>query len=146
MEECFFGNVYLCFLPAHTSHGLQPADNGHFSVLKRAYRDELGKLASITDLAPVGKINFLRCLATAWKAVTEKTIKSAWRYISNWPVSRQKALNYPEIRLDKEKRVAEAMAVDEDDPIDRQFIMAMSRENPHQRYKFRRLADEFDTF
>ena len=114
-------------------------------MLKHAYCNKLGKLASITNLAPVGKINFLQYLATARKAVTEKTIKSAWQHTSNWPVSRQKALNHPEIRPDKEKRVAEAMAVDEDDPIDRQFIIAMSRESPYQRYKFRRLADEFDT-
>jgi hypothetical protein len=148
MEECFFGNIYLCFLPAHTSHGLQPADNGHFNVLKAAYRKEIGRLDSLTDSAPVGKINFLRCLAIARKSVTEKTIKSAWRHTRNWPVNRQKALSHPEIQPDREKRNAEAMAADlelEDDPVDRQFIMAMARENPHQRYKFRRLADEFDT-
>lgn len=144
MEECFFGNVYLCFLPVYTSHGLQPADNGHFNVLKAAYRKELSKLDSLTDSAPIGKINFLRCLAAARKSVKEKTIVSAWRHTGNWPISRQKALEHPEIQPDKEKRVAEAMATYNDDPVNRQFIIAMSRENPQQRYKFRRLAEEFD--
>lgn len=140
MEECFFNNVYCCFLLAHTSHGLQPADNGHFNVLKGAYRKEIAKLDAITDLAPVGKINFLRCLHMARKAVTKKTIVSAWRHTGNWLVSREKALEHPEIQPDPEKRDAEAMAADsgcDDEQIDRQFIMAMSRENPHQRYKFR---------
>lgn len=148
MEECFFSNVYCCFLPAHTSHGLQPANNGHFNILKAAYRKEIAQLNSITDSAPVGKINFLRCLYTARKAVTEKVIVSAWRHTGNWPVSRQKAKNHPEIQPDKEKRNAKAMATDsepENDPVNRQFIMALSRENPHQRYKFRQIADEFES-
>lgn len=146
MEECFFGNVYLCFLPAHTSHGLQPADNGHFNVLKAAYRKEIDKLDSITDSAPIGKINFLRCLAKARKAVSEKTIKAAWRHTSNWPVSRQKALNHPDCKPDREKRGVDAAELEpEDNPVDRQFIITMSKENPQQRYKFRRLAEELDT-
>ena len=74
MEECFWHNIHLCFLPAHSSHGLQPADNGHFNVLKRAYRKELESLDSLTDSAPVGKINFIRCFAKARAAVTKRTI------------------------------------------------------------------------
>ena len=70
MEECFFSNVYLYFLPAHTSHRLQPADNGHFNVLKSIYQKEIAKLDSLTNSAPVGKINFLQYLHIARKAVT----------------------------------------------------------------------------
>lgn len=133
MEECFFNNVYCCFLPAYTSYGLQPVDNGYFNVLKAAYRKEVAKLNSITDSAPVGKINFLRCLYTARKVVTEKTIVFAWRHIGNWLVSRQKALNHLEIQADKEKCNAEAITADfgpEDELVDRQFLMTMARENP----------------
>lgn len=93
------------------------------------------------------KINFLRCLHTARKAVTEKTIVSAWKHTGNWPISRQKALNHPEIQPDKEKRNAETMAADsepENEPVNRQFIIAMSQENPHQKYKLRRVANEIE--
>ena len=38
MVECFSNKIWLVFLPAHTSHVLQPLDVGVFSALKRYYR------------------------------------------------------------------------------------------------------------
>ena len=38
MTMCYLNNIYLLFLPAHTSHALQPLDLGCFSSLKTAYR------------------------------------------------------------------------------------------------------------
>ena len=97
MTMCFLSNVYLCFVPAHTSHGLQPLDNGIFNALKASYRQELHKLGSLTDAAPVDKINFIRCYTIARKAgMTPRTIKSGWRTTGNWPIDRQKALSHPE--------------------------------------------------
>lgn len=146
MEECFFGNVFLCFLPAHTSHGLQPADNGHFNVLKAAYRKELDRLDSITDSAPVGKINFLRCLVKARAAVKPSTIRSAWRHTRNWPISRQKALNHPDCKLDVEKRKAEAEPDTGDDPeVTRDYILKLAENtNPAQRWRARHVANTFE--
>ena len=37
-------------------------------------------------------------------AFTEKTIRSTWKTTGNWPINRQKALNHPEIQLDREER------------------------------------------
>ncbi|KAJ0126828.1 Poly [ADP-ribose] polymerase 2 [Fusarium oxysporum f. sp. albedinis] len=65
MATCFLNNVYCCYLPAHCSHGLQPLDNGVFNVSKAAYRKELQKLASLTDSAPIDKVNFIKAYAKA---------------------------------------------------------------------------------
>src|SRR5580704_3932823 len=103
MTICFFNNVYLCYLPAHTSHSLQPLNNGVFNACKTAYRKELAKLANLTDSAPVDKINFIRCYAKARKeGITKRNIQSGFRVTGNWPINRYKALNHPEIQQDKE--------------------------------------------
>jgi hypothetical protein len=92
---CFLNNVYCCYLPAHCSHGLQPLDNGVFNASKAAYRKELEKLASLTDSAPVDKVNFIRAYAKAREvAMTSKNILSGWRVTGNWPISRAKALRH----------------------------------------------------
>ncbi|KAK8036838.1 transposase [Apiospora phragmitis] len=105
MAICFLNNVYCCYLPEHTSHGLQPLDNGPFNALKAAYRRELQKLAMLTDSAPVDKVNFIRAYSAARSAIlTEKNIKSGWRVTGNWPISRTKALSHPEIQPDQIER------------------------------------------
>jgi hypothetical protein len=99
---CFLNNVYCCYLPAYCSHGLQPLDNGVFNASKAAYRKELEKLASLTDSAPVDKVNFIRAYAKAREvAMTSKNILSGWRVTGNWPISRAKALRHPEIQADR---------------------------------------------
>ncbi|MGI0016370.1 MAG: hypothetical protein ACREBU_23365 [Nitrososphaera sp.] len=102
MATCFAHNVYLCYLPAHCSHGLQPLDNGIFNASKAAYRKVLANLVSLTDSAPVDKINFIRCYAQARKeGMTKKNIQSGWRVTGNWPINRTKALSHPEIQMDR---------------------------------------------
>jgi hypothetical protein len=94
MFTCFSNNIYLLFLPAHTSHILQPLDLGIFSPLKRAYRRFLAELDSLTDSAPIGKLNFLRCLSKARKqAITRRNILSGWRATGIWPIQRNKPLH-----------------------------------------------------
>ncbi|KAM5527595.1 transposase [Fusarium oxysporum f. sp. phaseoli] len=106
MATCFLNNVYCCYLPAHCSHGLQPLDNGIFNVIKGAYRKELQKLASLTDSAPVDKVNFVRAYAKAREVgMRKEIILSGWRFTGNWPINRHKALTHPEIQPDKEKVV-----------------------------------------
>ncbi|EXM15837.1 hypothetical protein FOTG_15832 [Fusarium oxysporum f. sp. vasinfectum 25433] len=101
MATCFLNNVYCCYLPAHCSHGLQPLDNGVFNASKAAYRRELEKFASLTDSAPMDKVNFIRAYAKARRVgMTKKNILSGWRVTGNWPISRAKALRHPEIQQD----------------------------------------------
>src|SRR5208282_946458 len=105
MATCFLNNVYYCYLPAHCSHGLQPLDNRVFNTSKAAYRKELEKLAVLTDSIPVDKVNFIRAYTKAREIrITEKNILSGWRITRNWPISRTKALRYPEIQEDKADR------------------------------------------
>ncbi|OBS17237.1 hypothetical protein FPOA_12264 [Fusarium poae] len=102
MATCFMNNVYCCYLPAHCSHGLQPLDNGVFNALKAAYRRELERFASLTDSAPMDKVNFIRAYAKARRVgMTKKNILSGWRVTGNWPISRAKALRHPEIQQDR---------------------------------------------
>ncbi|RYC77984.1 hypothetical protein BFJ63_vAg19142, partial [Fusarium oxysporum f. sp. narcissi] len=108
MATCFLNNVYCCYLPAHCSHGLQPLDNGIFNVINGVYRKELQMLASLTDSAPVDKVNFIRAYAKAREVGMRKDIiLSGWRFTGNWPINRYKALTHPEIQPDKEKLLEE---------------------------------------
>src|SRR5580700_7127801 len=100
MATCFLNNVYCCYLPAHCSHSLQPLDNRVFNASKAAYRKELEKLASLTDSAPVDKVNFIRAYAKARESgMTRKNILSGWRVTGNWPISRAKALRHPVFKV-----------------------------------------------
>ncbi|KAG6979946.1 hypothetical protein FOFC_17585 [Fusarium oxysporum] len=108
MATCFLNNVYCCYLPSHCSHGLQPLDNGNFNVIKGAYRKELQKLASLTDSAPVDKVNFIQAYAKAREVgMRKEIILSGWRFTGNWPINCYKALAHPEIQPDKEKPLEE---------------------------------------
>ena len=50
------------------------------------------------------KVNFIRAYAKAREVgMTKKNILSGWRVTGNWPVSRRKALIYPEIQPDKKE-------------------------------------------
>jgi 4-hydroxybenzoate polyprenyltransferase len=94
MTACFENNIYLLFLPAHSSHVLQPLDVGVFSSLKTAYRKHLQKLTELNDSQPIGKANFLKCYAAARpEAIRDHTIKAGWRGTGLFPKNRLKALN-----------------------------------------------------
>jgi hypothetical protein len=73
-----------------------------FNALKATYRRELEKFASLTDSAPMDKVNFIRAYAKARRVgMTKKNILSGWRVTRNWPISRAKALRHPEIQQDR---------------------------------------------
>ncbi|KAJ0130821.1 Uncharacterized protein HZ326_26074 [Fusarium oxysporum f. sp. albedinis] len=82
----------------------EPLDDGLFNASKAAYRKELQKLTSLTDSAPVDKVNFIKAYAKAREVgMTKKNILSGWRVTGNWPISRRKALMHPEIQPDKKE-------------------------------------------
>jgi hypothetical protein len=148
MATCFVNNVYCCYLPAHCSHGLQPLDNGIINVIKGAYRKELQNLASLTDSAPVDKVNFIRAYAKAREAgKREDIILSGRRFTGNWPVSRQKALKHPEIQPDK-KSVADQFKTpsppqvhSDDMPTTSRQVRDQARHRSHPtRKKYRKIA------
>lgn len=146
MEECFRANIYVCYFPAHTSHGMQPADNGPFKVLKGAYRKHLERLQSLSDADPVGKINFVRCLLRARKEVTPTVIKSAFRHTGIWPISRRKAYSHPKIQKDPEKRIPSDQPV-EPVAVTRRQILDLAKEGittATRRFELKKVADNLD--
>ena len=93
MYLCFQHNIYLLYLPPHTSHVVQPLDLSVFSSLKHSYRKQIGYLSIQTDSSPVGKQNFLICYQKARKdGLTTSNIKSGWKASGLWPVSSAKPL------------------------------------------------------
>src|SRR5208337_1771768 len=98
MTTCFL-NIYCCFLPAHTSHILQPLDLTVFSSVKAAYRRMLAELASMSDSAPINKINFIRCYTAARKeGITPRNIRSGFKGTGIWPINRQIPKNNPHMK------------------------------------------------
>ena len=59
MWECRQHQIHLLYLPAHTSHLLQPLDLAPFSVIKSKYRHQIQELSLIDDAAPVKKERFI---------------------------------------------------------------------------------------
>jgi hypothetical protein len=91
--KCLEHNIYLLFLPPHTSHVLQPLDLSIFSPLKSAYRSELHRLSSMTDSTPISKRNFLLCYQKAREAsITAENIKAGWKATGLWPLNIAKPL------------------------------------------------------
>ncbi len=86
-------NIYLLFLPPHTSHVLQPLDLSIFAPLKQAYRKQLGFLSLLNDSTPLGKRNFLACYRKARiSSLTATNIKAGWRASGLWPIQMSKPL------------------------------------------------------
>ena len=153
MAFCFLNNIYCLYFPAHCSHGMQPADNGPFNVLKASYRKHLSLLNSLTDSAPVDKVNFLRCYSKAREeALTKRTILGGFRVTGVWPISRITALDHPEIQdPDSRKRTRSpdsdetTTSIKRSTPINsRQILDLAIGSTPARRLLFRKVAKAFD--
>src|SRR5436305_14704477 len=93
MTICYLNNVHLLFLPAHTSHVLQPLDLGCFSSLKTAYRRLVSEYTALTDTTKVGKANFLEFYAKAREiGLREENIRSGWKATGLYPKNVAKPL------------------------------------------------------
>ncbi|KAI0996103.1 hypothetical protein K3495_g12078 [Podosphaera aphanis] len=76
-----YQNKIAClYLPAHTSHILQPLDLAPFSVVKSKYRQEIQTLASIDNAAPVKKERFITSYNKARiEGLSGRVIRAGWR-------------------------------------------------------------------
>ena len=93
MYSCYINNIYLLFLPPHTSHVLQPLDLSIFGPIKTIYRSEISNISSLTDTTPIGKTTFLAAYKKARiGAMTIKNITSGWKASGLWPVNSSKPL------------------------------------------------------
>lgn len=96
---CKQHNIQLLFLPAHSSHVLQPLDLGVFSPLKTRYRKGIAELASLDDAAPVKKQRFLSLYNLArTEALTSRVIRSGWSATGLCPWNPAKGLNSLQIQ------------------------------------------------
>lgn len=96
MYLCYINRIHLLYLPAHTSHVLQPLDQSVFGPLKTAYRKELGYLEQWNDSTVVGKRNFLSCYRKARQsALTAQNIRAGWKSTGLWPISIARPLMSP---------------------------------------------------
>jgi hypothetical protein len=60
MAECLSHKIWVVFLPAHTSHVLQPCDLGFFSRMKPAYRRKLSIACALNAYDNPKNQNFWR--------------------------------------------------------------------------------------
>uniref|UniRef100_A0A8H7MYJ1 DDE-1 domain-containing protein n=1 Tax=Bionectria ochroleuca TaxID=29856 RepID=A0A8H7MYJ1_BIOOC len=96
MIKCFQNDIFLLFLPSHSSHVLQPLDISVFSPVKRAYREELAKKDILIDSSPISKMTFLQCYAKArFIGLTDMNIRSSWKGSGLWPINIAKPLMSP---------------------------------------------------
>ena len=80
MWLCRQARIWLLYLPAHTSHILQPLDLASFSVVKSRYRDQIRALSSLDDAAPVKKERFISSYHLAREeGLSERVIRAGWK-------------------------------------------------------------------
>ena len=98
LYKCKQNKVQLVFLPAHSSHILQPLDLSVFGALKREYRSQLSRIAHIDDSAPIKKAQFVECYKVARKtAFTSRTIRTGWAATGLHPWCPSKALQSSQV-------------------------------------------------
>ena len=102
--NCFINKVHLVFLPAHSSHVLQPLDLGTFSPLKGRYRSEIAKLSYLDDAAPVKKVRFVKCYDRARSEIfVPRTLKSGLVAAGLFPWNPEKGMKSSQLRINPKK-------------------------------------------
>jgi DDE superfamily endonuclease len=95
---CKQHSIQLLYLPAHSSHVLQPLDLAPFSVAKSSYRHQIQELASLNDAAPIKKERFITCYKNAREAgLTERVIRAGWLATGLSPFNINKVLNSSQV-------------------------------------------------
>jgi hypothetical protein len=92
LEFCFENNIFLCRLPSHTSHKLQPCDVAVFAPLKAAYRDQVERLER-GGVGTIGKQHFTYLYSPAReRALTQRNILAGWKASGLYPFNPDKVL------------------------------------------------------
>ena len=93
MSFCLTNNIFLCRLPAHSSHLTQPLDVGCFSPLKTYYRQELSKVLA-GGATSVNKPLFIHLYHLARvKTFTRSNIESAWAGSGLYPFNPSRVIS-----------------------------------------------------
>jgi hypothetical protein len=92
LYTCKMNNIHLLFLPAHSSHVLQPLDLSCFSPIKARYRQQIADLASLDDSAKIKKHRFIEYYHRAREeSLTERVIRGGWKASGIAPFNPEKA-------------------------------------------------------
>jgi len=95
---CKQNKVQLLFLPAHSSHVLQPLDLSVFSVVKRFYRNQIQELSHLDDAAPVKKERFITAYYNAREAaITERVVRAGWATAGICPLNIERVVNSSQV-------------------------------------------------
>jgi hypothetical protein len=95
LDLCREDNIYVCFLPPHTSHILQPVDVGIFNSYKAAYRrggsdPALDHAINTNYISEATKTRF-RMLGISMTAqidaVNKRSIRRSFHYTGIYPFS-----------------------------------------------------------
>jgi hypothetical protein len=104
--HCKQNKIHLLFLPAHTSHVLQPLDLGVFAPLKSRYRSKIAALASLDDASPIKKQRFITCYNSARKETfTPRLLRTGWQAAGLYPYNPAKGLNSSQVQGSKPRQV-----------------------------------------
>ena len=107
--ECKRNNVWLVFLPPHSTHVLQPLDLSCFSPVKSKYWEQIAELASLDNTALIKKHRFIKYYYRAQEeGLTARTIKSGWRASGIYPWNPRKGLQSSQV---KNKALTEALSL-----------------------------------
>jgi 4-hydroxybenzoate polyprenyltransferase len=105
MWECLSNKIYILFLPAHTSHILQPLDVAVFGPLKTAFKKHLDRQGGYDSSTIVAKKRLLYCYHKArMEALSAANIRSGWRATGLWPVSKHRVLGSRFIEENRQKK------------------------------------------
>ena len=89
---CFENKIFLCRLPSHTSHKLQPCNVSVFTPLKGFYREKVDRLYR-GGANTVGKEHFTSLYSLAReKAFTKKNILAGWAACGLFPFNPDRVL------------------------------------------------------
>ena len=93
MLLCKKHKIHLLFIPAHTSHILQPLDLASFSVVKTKYRSQIRELSALDNAAPVKKERFISYYHQARdQGLSQRVIRAGWKASGLAPYNPQKVL------------------------------------------------------
>ncbi|TIA33351.1 hypothetical protein D6C78_07615 [Aureobasidium pullulans] len=102
---CKQNKVHLLFLPANTSHVLQPLDLGVSAPLKSRYRSQTVALASLDDALPIKKQRFVTCYNLALKKTfTPRLLRTGWQAAGLYPFNPSKGPNSSQVQAPKPRQ------------------------------------------
>jgi hypothetical protein len=90
--------IHPLFLPAHTSHVLQPLDRGVCAPLESSYRSKNAALASLDDISPDEQQRLITCYHSARKETfTPRILRVGWQAAGHNPCNPSKGLNSSQV-------------------------------------------------